>query len=115
MASGLRRPRKKEERMKSRILSTFVLLGAVMTSPSYAGDTPAPRTDLSGGSEAGTVQFPERATIEGRIVSVEPESGRFVLDTADGPISLVTTPEALAGVNVGDIVRVALTTEESSD
>jgi hypothetical protein len=101
--------------MKSRILSTIVLLGAVMTSPAYAGDRPAAAPDLSGGSGSGTVQFPERAIIEGRIAAVGSESGRFVLDTDNGPINLVTTPEALADVKVGDIVRVALTMEGTND
>ena len=101
--------------MKSRILSTVVLLGVVMISPAYAGDRPAAAPDLSGGSDSGTVQFPEQAMIEGRITAIEPDTGRFVLDTADGPINLVTTPEALADVKVGDVVRVALTTERPSN
>jgi hypothetical protein len=101
--------------MKSRILSTIVLLGAVMTSPAYAGDRPAAAPDLSGGTGSGTVEFSEQTIIEGRVAAIEPESGRFVLDTDDGPINLVTTPEALADVRVGDIVRVALTMEGTND
>ena len=91
--------------MKSwRILSTFVLAGALLASPASAGDRP----DGAASDEA-----PQGKIIEGRIASVEPENGRFVLETDAGPISLVTSPDELAGVQVGDVVRVALMTDDS--
>jgi hypothetical protein len=36
-----------------------------------------------------------------------------VLDTDDGPISLLTSPDELAGVKVGDVVRVSVVIQES--
>ena len=36
-----------------------------------------------------------------------------MLETDAGPISLVTSPDELAGVQVGDVVRVALMTDDS--
>jgi hypothetical protein len=86
--------------MKSwRILATFVLAGALLALPAYAGDQP---------DGAQTLEAPQGKIIEGKIASVEPENGRFVLETDDGPISLVTSPDELAGVQVGDVVRVSL-------
>jgi len=91
--------------MKSwKVLSTLILVGALLASPAYAGDRP---------DGAQTLEAPPEKIIEGRIASVEPENGRFVLDTDDGPISLVTSPEELAGVQVGDVVRVSLVIEGS--
>jgi hypothetical protein len=97
--------------MKSwRILSTFVLAGALLASPASAGDRP----DGAASVEAPqALEAPQGKIIEGRIASVEPENGRFVLETDAGPISLVTSPDELAGVQVGDVVRVALMTDDS--
>jgi hypothetical protein len=86
------------------ILSTFVLASALLASPAYAGDRP---------DGAQTLDTPQEKIIEGRIASVEPENGRFVLDTDDGPISLLTSPDELAGVKVGDVVRVSVVIQES--
>ena len=85
------------------ILTTLVLAGALLTSPAYAGDQP---------DGAQTLEAPQGKIIEGRIAAVEPENGRFVLETDNGPISLVTSPDELAGVKVGDVVRVSLTIED---
>jgi hypothetical protein len=111
--------------MKARnILSTFILAGALMTSPAYAGDRGAgpvipddrlPQTQgdtqmnqgMPGESMNG-IEAPAGKSIEGTVAVVERDSGRFVLDTTEGPISLVTTPDELAGVEVGDVVRVSV-------
>jgi hypothetical protein len=106
------------------ILSTIVLAGALVVLPAYAtgqsnpGTTPDDRAPLTQGdtpvqpgvsNEPATErETPDGALIQGRVSAVEPESGRFVLDTDEGPLSLVTSPEELAGVKVGDVVRVAL-------
>jgi len=86
------------------ILSTFVLAGAGRAAPASAGARP---------DGAQTLDTPQEKIIEGRIASVEPENGRFVLDTDDGPISLLTSPDELAGVKVGDVVRVSVVIQES--
>ena len=70
-----------------------------------------PPTEQSDDPASGAETTERTACIEGRIAAVEPETGRFVLDTDEGPISLVTSPIGLAGVQVGDVVRVALTRE----
>ena len=110
------------------ILSTIVLAGVLLVAPAYASDrsnpgtTPddrmpsaqdemrVPPTEESDGPASGA-ETTEGSLIQGRIAAVEPETGRFVLDTDEGPLSLVTSPSALAGVKVGDVVRVALTRE----
>ena len=108
------------------ILSTIVLAGVLLVAPAYASDRstvtsddrmpPAqdemrvPPTEESDGPASGA-ETTEGSLIQGRIAAVEPETGRFVLDTDEGPLSLVTSPSALAGVKVGDVVRVALTRE----
>ena len=63
----------------------------------------------------GAIGDPEASSIEGKVAAVEHESGRFVLDTDEGPIGFRTTPDELVGINVGDIVRVSLVTDESGD
>ena len=107
------------------ILSTIVLAGALLVAPAYASDrsnlatTPDDRMPptqdqtpvqpgASGGPATG-VETTDGPMIQGRIAAVEPETGRFVLDTAEGPLSLVTSPSELVGVQIGDVVRVALT------
>ena len=108
------------------ILSTIVLAGVLLVAPAYASDRstvtsddrmpPAqdemrvPPTEESDGPASGA-ETTEGSLIQGRIAAVEPETGRFVLDTDEGPLSLVTSPSALTGVKVGDVVRVALTRE----
>jgi hypothetical protein len=100
--------------MKSwRILSTFVLAGALLASPAYAGDRLDGAQTLDRSDGAQTLEAPQGKIIEGKVAAVEPENGRFVLDTDDGPISLVTSPEELAGVQVGDVVRVSLMLDDS--
>ena len=47
------------------------------------------------------------STLEGHVVGIEHETGRLVLDTALGPFTLTTEPEKLAGIELGDTVRVS--------
>jgi hypothetical protein len=61
----------------------------------------------------GTSGTAEDPSIEGTVVSIDHDSGRFVLDTEEGPIDFTTTPSQLAGVEVGDLVRVSLVSLES--
>jgi hypothetical protein len=101
LASALRRrdARGKEDWMKlSSMLARCAVVGALLASPVLAL---SPAAAAAGGA-------PTSGTIEGTVASVERESGRFVLDTNDGPISLVTSPDELTGVEVGDVVQVTL-------
>jgi hypothetical protein len=82
----------------SSTLARFAVVGALFASPVLA---------LSPAADA-AVGVPSGGTIEGTVASVERESGRFVLDTNDGPVSLVTSPDELTGVEVGDVVQVTL-------
>jgi hypothetical protein len=113
-------------------LSMFALAGALLVSPTYAGDgspgsipppdRPGPAyedtqrpPDVSERPATNAVEGVEPARVEGRVAAIEHESGRFVLETATGPVSLITTPDELAGVEVGDIVRVAIVMDEGGN
>jgi hypothetical protein len=109
------------------ILSTIVMAAALLIAPAYASDRPTlgttpddrmppaqdemPVKPEESGEAAPSLETTDGSLIQGRIAAVEPETGRFVLDTDEGPLSLVTSPSALVGVKVGDVVRVALTRE----
>ena len=96
--------------MKSwNILSGLVLTGALMVSPAYADDRPAGVIPL----DDPALEAQEPTSIEGRVAAVEHDSGRFVLDTENGPVGLMTTPDELQGVQVGDVVRVSFLEDES--
>jgi hypothetical protein len=112
----------------SSVFSTFAVASALMVSPVLAAsplvdgrlaDDRSPgtsnetlrRPDASGGPAA-AIADPEGATIKGKIASVERESGRFVLDTDEGPISFITSPAELTGVEVGDVVQVSLVSDD---
>src|SRR5947207_1602165 len=45
--------------------------------------------------------------IEGKVATVDYDSGWLVLDTNDGLVSLTTWPDEVANVDVGDLVRVS--------
>ena len=105
------------------ILSTIVLAGVLLVAPAYASDRSTVTSDDRMPPAQDEMRVPPTEESDGpalrhqslgdsvRIAAVEPETGRFVLDTDEGPLSLVTSPSALAGVKVGDVVRVALTRE----
>src|SRR5688572_1478755 len=102
------------------ILSTLALTG-VLFSSAWAGHPPvAGSDDLSSFPYGEAVVRPDpmtgaaedetSTTIEGRVAAIEPDLGRLVLDTELGPFSVMTQPEQLAGIEIGDTVRVALAT-----
>jgi hypothetical protein len=119
---------RKEERMKlSRILTALTIGALLPAAPVLAGDrsidvspaepSPAsreapPTPDISGGPTTGTAEASQAPSIEGTVAAIDHDSGRFVLDTDDGPVNFTTTPEELAGVGLGDIVRVSLVSVE---
>jgi hypothetical protein len=112
------------------ILSTVLVAGALLASPAFAvdreagpvtpddrlppaqKDTPS-RPDLSRGAAPGTPEVPATKTIEGKVAAVEHDSGRLVLATDDGLISVMATPDQLAGIEVGDVVQVSLEIDEN--
>jgi hypothetical protein len=113
-------------------LSMFVLAGALLASPVWAvGPSPAsiPPADRSAQTDEDTQSPPdvserpatnalegiEPTGVEGRVAAIEHDSGRFVLETERGPLSLVTTPDELVGVKVGDMVRVAIVIDEGGN
>jgi hypothetical protein len=106
------------------ILSTLALASALVASPVSAGK---PMGDRSSHSDEGAVirdesllkqerkieatEVMDGAEIDGQVAAIEHSTGRIILDTADGPISLTAAPEDLEGIAVGDTVRVSLATD----
>jgi len=101
-----------------RTLSTFAVAGALVASTAYAADTWTPyerlaqpaeevlaAPDMRDTSSAPAVM--QGASIEGQVAAIDRESGRFVLDTAVGPISFVAWPDEVASLDIGDQVRVS--------
>lgn len=85
---------------------------------SAADDSPVTRpgpSDRATSPMTGATETAESPTIEGTIAAIDHDSGRFVLDTDEGPVNLKSTPDQLAGVAVGDVVRVSLVATQSSD
>jgi hypothetical protein len=97
--------------MKSwNIAPMLILTGALLTPAVYAAPEPG----------AGPVIVDDRwpsapgmKSVEGTVAAVDHQSGRFVLDTSEGPITLMTTPDELEGVQIGDVVRVSLVLDET--
>jgi hypothetical protein len=92
--------------------ATPVLAGNGPTDVSSADESPAerqapPPTDVNEASEG--------PSIEGTVAAIDHDSGRFVLDTDEGAIDLTTTPDELAGIGVGDFVRVSLVAIERNN
>jgi hypothetical protein len=100
------------------MLATFTVAGALTATPALAiapsihsDPTTGGRADASGGPASAT-EATVGQTIEGRIAAVERQSGRFLLDTDEGPVALVTSPSELSGVQVGDFVQVSLVSDD---
>jgi hypothetical protein len=113
------------------ILSAVALAGFMSASVVAAGDptmkSPSPTErpfpygdavspDPAGADRAGTPAtgaspLEGRGSVEGTIRAIERHSGRLVLETSEGLVSLMTTPDELEGVEVGDVVRVSLLDE----
>jgi hypothetical protein len=110
-------------------MTVSVLAGALLASPVHAGDTDAspampdlrppptdtPRQPGRPGGPPGQTPLPAPRTIEGRVAVVERDSGRLVLDTADGPVTLMAAPEELTNIKVGDVIRVSLVVDDDDD
>lgn len=85
----------------SRMVSAFVLVGALLASPAFGQGRPADTTETSAPT-----------SLEGKVTAVERDTGRLDLDTEKGHVTLVATPDQLAGIEVGDLVRVSLPTRQ---
>ena len=59
-------------------------------------------------SQPGVVAAAFTAEITGNVTSVDPESGKLVLDTVDGPVNVVFPADAVQGIKVGDQVTVSV-------
>jgi hypothetical protein len=99
---------------------TPVLAGNGPIDVSPADEAPAARqapttTDIVGSPTTGVNEASEGPSIEGTVAAIDHHSGRFVLDTDEGAIDLTTTLDELAGVGVGDFVRVSLVSLERSN
>jgi hypothetical protein len=91
---------------------TPVLAGNGPTDVSPADESPAAR---QAPPTTGVNEASEGPSIEGTVAAIDHDSGRFVLDTDEGAIDLTTTPDELAGIGVGDFVRVSLVTIERNN
>ena len=99
------------------ILSTLVVTGVVVSSAWAASPPVAGSDDLSRSPAVDSVVRPEpmkgdtldqaTSTIEGQVSGIERDTGRLVLDTELGPFTVTTEPEQLAGIEIGDTVRVS--------
>ena len=115
-------------------LSTIALVGVLTAAPAYANDSsvkserpydrlPFPYGDALTQSDlqdaARMCCAPARsamtseAIIEGKVATVDHDSGWLVLDTNDGFVSLTTWPSEVVNVDVGDLVRVSFVTDDS--
>jgi hypothetical protein len=105
------------------ILSTLALTGVLVTNAS-AGEpsVPAPgdRASFPYGEAMPSPEVipgaatPEGGSIEGHVASIEHDAGRLVLDTQEGLLAVRTSPEQLAGIEVGDFVTVSFVTDEQN-
>ena len=82
-----------------------------LTQPDSSPGNGMPEGEFA--SVAWTVEPRERDIVEGEVAAVERGSGRFVLDTDEGLIGFVTSPDELEGVEIGDVVRVSFLVDES--
>jgi len=91
-----------------RILLVFALLGGVAVGPALA-EHAGPTADEADSVTA--APHDERAllppVLEGRVLAVDHDRGEFLLATDAGMVTLTTTPEEVADLEVGDVVVVA--------
>src|SRR5216110_1575504 len=127
--------RRKEEAMRSwSTLSTIALVGVLTAAPAYAKDSSVKserpydrlafpygdaltQSDLQDAARMccapAQSAMTSEAIIEGKVATVDHDSGWLVLDTNDGFVSLTTWPSEVVNVDVGDLVRVSFVTDDS--
>jgi hypothetical protein len=92
-----------------------ILLGPVATANASAdgvsefdhAQVPAPGSDSSSETDA------IGPTVEGEVAAIDHVTGALVLDTDEGLLRLVTSPDELRGLEVGDVVRVSFVDDVS--
>jgi hypothetical protein len=93
--------------MRSRVKSAIgvAVLGALAWIPPAAGAAGSAAPAADAGLVVGT-SF--TAHINGDVTSVDPQSGKLVVNTADGPVTAVFPPIAVQDVKPGDHVTLAV-------
>jgi hypothetical protein len=97
-------------------LSMLALAGAMFASPVAAGHPEGKRSWLPDSPseqerKLDAAEVPPGGSIEGQVAAIDHDTGRMILDTQEGPISLTAAPEDLHDIEVGDMVRVSLATD----
>jgi hypothetical protein len=96
------------------MLAALALVGTLTASSASATDrTTNDRASFPYGESATRVEITDESTaarpsIEGQVAVIEHHSGRMILDTEQGPLSVVAAPDELRDLEVGDTVRVSL-------
>jgi hypothetical protein len=99
-------------------LSTIALAGALLATPAYAHDRVLSIQDAQNlavlAEWLAMAQGSGVLSVEGQVAAVDHDSGRLVLDTDEGLVSVVTSPDELTNIEVGDVIRASFI-EESTE
>jgi hypothetical protein len=71
-----------------------------------------PQTDSCCAADQSAMNTTEAPIVEGTVAALDRDSGQFVVDTGEGLVSLVTWPDELIPIDIGDQVRVSLLANE---
>jgi hypothetical protein len=98
--------------------STMPVASAHGTSDRWSGPAldrePSDELLLDAAREDGTStpDSTEGMVLDGTVAAVDRESGQLIVDTDHGLITLTADPEDVDGIDVGDVIRVALLEDE---
>ena len=87
------------------VLSALALAGVLATAPVSGND---PSTAISPSASPATTDD----IIEGQVARIDHRTGRLVVNTESGPVSVLATLDALADVEVGDPIVVSLALDD---
>jgi hypothetical protein len=90
--------------MKKLLGLSVLVLALGLASPVLAGHNGAP--DSADDSPSAAIDGSTTTEITGRVLDIDYQQGALMLETARGVLALQGPPEALAGVSIGDMVRV---------
>ncbi|HEY7650600.1 MAG TPA: hypothetical protein VID04_16515 [Methylomirabilota bacterium] len=97
--------------MKKLLGLSVLVLALGLASPALAEHNGA----LDSADESPSASIDGRTTeITGRVLDIDYQQGALMLDTARGLLALQGPPEALAGVSIGDVVRVRVALSEEA-
>src|SRR5262245_50812605 len=89
--------------MKKLLGLSVLVLALGLAGPALADHNGAPAS----GDESPSAAVDSRTTeITGRVLDIDYQQGALMLETERGILALQGPPQALAGVSVGDVVRV---------